>query len=85
MTIADQEKERAINYLLAQTSTKTLHKIYDLRHNEGPDWFSPYTLSLGLWVRNTLQQGGFIWDNPTFAAEWVALIEEAAIRFVKSC
>ena len=83
--IVDAEKERAIDYLLSQTSAKTLHKIYNLRCNEGPEWFTPYALSLGMWVRDTLRRGGFIWDNLTFAAEWAALMEEVASRHVRSC
>ncbi len=81
MTVLSTEKQ-AIKYLIEQASDETLRQVYELQQIS-PDWAINHHFGLGLWVRNTLREGGFTWDDLTLDSKWGPLIAAAAKRFVE--
>lgn len=81
MTVLSTEKQ-AIKYLIEQASDEILRQVYELQQSN-PDWVINHHFGLGLWVRNTLREGGFKWDDLTLDSRWGSLIAAAAKRFVE--
>ena len=78
--INKEEKERAIQYLIENIPEDCLKKIFDKIQNEGLDWMITMHFELGMYVRNTLREGGFDWDPMLLDDIWSDLICIAAHR-----
>lgn len=75
--ISKAEKKRAIQYLIAKLPAKTVNKVGVLMNKKGRDWDSDHHFWFGLYVRNLLRKGGFVWDFLTLDCIWAELTEEA--------
>jgi len=76
----DEEKERAICYLIKKIPQRTLREINSYIQKEGSDWAIKQHFELGLDIRNTLRNGKFDWDDVLFDNLWAELTEEAVRR-----
>lgn len=77
--IKDQ-KEKAVEYLMNNIPEDCLKKAWDRMQKEGRFWDIEISFSFGMYVRNTLREGGFHWDPCTLDDMWVELIQKAAYR-----
>ena len=78
--INKEEKEKAIQYLIDNIPEDCLKKIFDKIQSEGLDWMITMHFELGMYVRNTLREGGFNWDPMLLDDIWSELICKAAHR-----
>jgi hypothetical protein len=79
-SINKEEKEKAIQYLMDNIPEDCLKKVWDKIQSEGLDWMISKHFELGMYVRNTLREGGFDWDPTLFDDTWSELIRIAARR-----
>ncbi len=80
--ISNEEKEEAIQFLMNNISKDCLKKVWVAVQNKGSCWSLLVHIDFGMYVRNTLRQGGFDWGALALDALWSMLIEEAARRMV---
>ena len=78
--INNEEKERAIQYLMDNIPEDCLKKVHDKIQKEGLEWMISKHFELGMYVRNTLREGGFDWDPTLLDDTWSELIRIAARR-----
>jgi len=77
--ITDEERERAIQYLIAESPKGTLMMIYE-EINKDTDWLIAHHFGIGMDIRNLLRAGGFIWLDPVLDHEWEPIVLEAVLR-----
>jgi hypothetical protein len=78
--INNEEKERAIQYLMDNIPEDCLKKVHDKIQKEGLEWMISKHFELGMYVRNSLREGGFDWDPTLLDDTWSELIRIAARR-----
>ncbi len=66
---------------MSQLCPETLSTVHDFMHSEA--WPHQFHLGFGTEVRNLLRTK-FDWDDLLLDAEWVALVEIAALRFMEN-
>jgi len=75
--ISEEEREKAIQYLIETVPRETLLKIYEEISRE-PDWLIMHHFGIGIEIRNLLRTRGFAWDDITLDREWEPITLEAA-------
>ncbi len=73
------EQELAVQYLIANIPDEHLLFIFH-EARDSPIWTTVRYLSLGMYVKNLLREGGFAWDRATLDREWDGLVRTAARR-----
>ena len=81
--ISEQEKEKAIKYLIKNIPSKTLFELSKLIEHDGKTWWIKHHHFFGMSVRNLLRKGGFNWSPLILDSIWVELIEVAVKEKVK--
>lgn len=74
--ISEEEREKAIQYLIEAVPRETLLQIYDKMLNE-PDWLILQHFGIGLEIRNLLRTKGFTWGDANLDHEWEPITLEA--------
>lgn len=69
------EEERAIRYLMDNIPKDCMEKLMDKIQNEGDRWLLSQHLRFGMYIRNTLREGGFNWNSLDYM--WSPLIRQA--------
>jgi len=77
--ISDDERERAVLYLIGEIPELTLMRIYEEFYTD-PDWLVGQHFGIGMQVRNLLRVGGFVWSDTVLDREWEPILFEAARR-----
>ncbi len=78
--ITDDEKEKAIHYLMDNVPKNCLKKVWIVIQNKGSGWSLSINKCFGIYVRNTLRKGGFDWGDYALDNLWSTLIAEATRR-----
>jgi hypothetical protein len=78
--VSNEEKEEAIQYLMDHIPKDCLKKVFIAVQNKGSGWSWSLHMCFGMYVRNTLREGGFNWGPYTLDNLWNTLIAEAARR-----
>jgi len=78
-SITDDERERAIQYLIENVPEGTLMRIFEDIYKD-PDWLIAQHFGIGVDIRNCLRAGGFEWSDTVLDHEWEPLLFEAARR-----
>ena len=81
--ISEEEKERAIQYLMKVYPRKTLKDVYEVNKKDSM-WVYSAHFDFGMGVRNTLREGGFEFGDIALDNYWADLIIEASFRVVKN-
>jgi hypothetical protein len=77
--IGREEQELAVQYLIANIPDEHLLFIFH-EARDSSVWTTIRYLSLGMYVKNLLREGGFAWDRATLEREWDGLVRTAARR-----
>jgi len=80
--ISNSDKEAAIQYLIESIDDERLQEFWDKAQNQDDMWRIKLHYGFGIFVRNSLREGGFNWDDIILDGYWYDLIFEAARRFV---
>ncbi|MDN7023701.1 hypothetical protein FGU65_02110 [Methanoculleus sp. FWC-SCC1] len=78
-TIDADEREMAVQYLIAAMPDEHLLFIFH-EAQSSPVWTTVRYLSLGLYVKDLLREGGFAWGRAALDREWDGLVRRAARR-----
>lgn len=78
-SISDEERRRAIQYIVENVPKETLLQIYE-EISRDPDWLILHHFGIGIDIRNLLRAGGFAWDDITLDREWEPITLEAVRR-----
>ena len=78
--INKEEEEKAIQYLMNNIPEDCLKKVWIKIQSDGLDWMISRHFELGMYVRNSLREGGFDWDPTLLDDTWSDLICKAAHR-----
>jgi hypothetical protein len=79
LPVSDEERERAIQYLIENIPECTLIRVFEEIHRD-PDWLITHRFGIGIEVRNLLRAGGFEWLDTALDHEWEPITLEAARR-----
>lgn len=78
--MTNEENEKAIKYLIDNIPEDCLRKVWTKIQTEEFDCFILKHFEFGMYVRNTLREGGFNWDPTILDDIWSELICKAAHR-----
>lgn len=81
-SISDEERERAIQYLIENVPEGALMRIFEDIYKD-PDLLILQHFGIGMQVRNLLRAGGFAWSDTVLDREWEAITLEAARQAYK--
>ena len=79
LCISEEERKKAIQYLVEAVPREALLQIYEKISRE-PDWLIMHHFGIGVEIRNLLRATGFAWDDITLDREWEPITLEAARR-----
>ena len=79
--ITPEDKEAAIQYLMANVDPTILLTVNDYMYAE--EWPLQFHFSIGRLVRNTLRQK-FDWDDLLLDGQWAGLVEAATTRYMET-
>ena len=79
LSISDEERARAVHYVVENVPKETLLQIYEEIAKE-PDWLILQHFGIGTEIRNILRKGGFAWDDTNLDREWEPITLEATHR-----
>jgi len=74
--ISEEERKKAIQYLVETVPRETLLQIYEEILRE-PDWLIMQHFGMGAGIRNLLRAKGFAWDDTDMDHEWEPITLEA--------
>jgi hypothetical protein len=75
MSMAPEERARAVRYLRARLPAELEHRIRAARNERGERWSGPESRGIGLEVRALLQEGRFWRPSLSLNHVWVELVE----------
>lgn len=82
--ISKEEKEKAIEYLMANIPKDCLEKVWIAVQNKESCLSLSVNMHFGMYIRNALRKAGFYWGPHALDSLWFTLIEEAARGRVES-
>jgi len=74
--ISEEERKKAIQYLVETVPRETLLQIYEEILRE-PDWLIMQHFGMGVEIRNLLRAKGFAWDDTDMDHAWEPITLEA--------
>ncbi len=78
--VSETEKEDAIRYLMDNVPEECLNRVWNIIQNKEGRLPLLLNSNFGIYIRNTLRRGSFIWSPLILDALWYSLIKEASER-----
>lgn len=82
LSISDEERGKAVQYVVKNVPKETLLRIYEEISRE-PDWLIMHHFGIGIDIRNLLRKGGFAWDDTILDREWEPITLEAVRTVIR--